>query len=310
VSRNSDGPSDGRSKTNDSGVPQKDPPSNLLHGNGGQTAGRRRLNVEGAFPLLLIGSVLLVYAGVLVGEGLSSSGTHLPLWGLVVGVGAVILGAGIYSTFLEPVAPPRSDRNREWVTVPRAEYEALRSSRRANEGPASERREPPWWEGPPDHPTLPPPRHAAPEVPRGRVSPAPVRSTSAVPPPRLTPPAPSMSTGGTAGTAAAPGLLTRAPSPTGPAPKTAQRGFPKEFMDSLTELEALANRQLKSSPQRLGRAAPGEPLSCADCKRGLSNDPSPSRCSDCRSALCVDCALSSQMEDGDLRCVACRVRRP
>jgi hypothetical protein len=286
------------------------PPFTPARQDQGRTRRRRTGNLEGALPLLLIGAALLVYSTVLASEALSSPGARLPLWGLVGGVGAVVLGAGIYSTFLEPVPPPQSDRTREWVTVPRAEYEALRSSRRANEGPASTSREPPWWEGPPDHPTVPPVRHAVPEVPREGVGPAPVRSTPAVPPPGLAPPAPRIPAEGTAGTETAPRSLTRAPSAPGPPPKAVQRGFPKEFMDSLSELEALANRRLKSSPQRLGRAAPGEPLSCADCKRGLSNDPSPSRCSDCRLALCVDCALSSQMEDGDLRCVACRVRRP
>jgi len=87
---------------------------------------RRPLNFDGAFPLLLLGSALLCYAAVLANEELASKSPHLPLWGLVGAVGAVIAGAGIYSTFLVPDQAPALDLTKDWVTVPKAEWEALR----------------------------------------------------------------------------------------------------------------------------------------------------------------------------------------
>ena len=91
------------------------------------SSGRRPLNFEGAFPLLLIGSALLCYAAVLANEELATKGGHLPLWGIVGAVGAVIAGAGVYSTFLVPAQAEALDLTKEWVTIPKAEWEALRA---------------------------------------------------------------------------------------------------------------------------------------------------------------------------------------
>jgi len=89
---------------------------------------RRPLNVDGAFPLLLIGSALLCYAAVLANQELGSKSAHLPLWGLFGAVGAVIAGAGIYSTFFVPSKAEGVDLPEEWVTIPKAEWVALRAS--------------------------------------------------------------------------------------------------------------------------------------------------------------------------------------
>jgi len=86
---------------------------------------RTRLNFEGAFPLLLVGSALLCYAAILANQEIASKGTHLPLWGLFGAVGSVIAGAGIYSTFFVPSEVPPLDLSKQWVTVPKAEWEAL-----------------------------------------------------------------------------------------------------------------------------------------------------------------------------------------
>jgi hypothetical protein len=108
------------------------PPSFDAQSNRVPTASKpHSYNFEGAFPLLLIGSALLCYAAVLANEELASKSSHLPLWGLVGAVGAVIAGAGIYSTLFVPTQGPTLDLSKEWVTVPRADWEALRA-RRAN----------------------------------------------------------------------------------------------------------------------------------------------------------------------------------
>jgi len=108
--------------------PRRGMPGTASGRTGSSTSPKRRaLNIEGAFPLLLIGSALLCYAAVLANEELSSNGGHLPLWGLVGAVGAVIAGAGIYSTFLVPAQVQALDLTKEWVTVPKAEWDALRA---------------------------------------------------------------------------------------------------------------------------------------------------------------------------------------
>ncbi len=119
------------------------PRLDIQHRSAAPGSGRRPLNLEGAFPLLLIGSALLCYAAVLANEELSSGSGHLPLWGLFGGVGAVIAGAGIYSTFLVPAKAPVSDLSKDWVTIPKAEWEALRASRPTVGPPPSPPRAPP-----------------------------------------------------------------------------------------------------------------------------------------------------------------------
>jgi hypothetical protein len=113
-------------------------PSTDSDGSGDRSrAIRRSLNLEGAFPLLLIGSALLVYAAVLANQEISSSGSHLPLWGLVGGVGGVIAGAGIYSTFWVPTEASELGTSNDWVTIPKTEWEVLRASRPNADRPSS-----------------------------------------------------------------------------------------------------------------------------------------------------------------------------
>jgi hypothetical protein len=106
-------------------APRSDTPPTRIH----ISSKRHFLNFDGAFPLLLIGSALLCYAAVLANEELASKSTHLPLWGIVGAVGAVIAGAGIYSTLFVPPEAPALDLSKEWVTVPKADWEALRAGR-------------------------------------------------------------------------------------------------------------------------------------------------------------------------------------
>jgi len=104
------------------------PRSGIHRSNAPTLSGRRSRNFEGALPLLLIGSALLCYAAVLANEELGSKSAHLPLWGLFGAVGAVIAGAGIYSTFFVPSEAKALDLPKDWVTIPKAEWEALRAS--------------------------------------------------------------------------------------------------------------------------------------------------------------------------------------
>jgi len=272
------------------------------------TLKQRIRNFEGAFPLLLIGSALLVYCAVLRNETLSASGGHFPLWGLVGTVGAVIAGAGIYSVFLNPPAPEAQVAPEGFVLVPKAEWEASRPGHRVSARPTSSMLDPPWWEGPEVYPEPSPERPTRAAVPRVADRP--------VPPPRMAPrvqpaplPARRVPTGGV-GPAPAPRTPPRAIPTRGPEPLAPRRASLSELNETLAELEALADSEFKPSPRRMPKTVPTEPRSCADCGRGLPSGQSEEHCSGCNRTLCVDCALSSQFEDADLRCNECRAREP
>ena len=265
----------------------------------------RPRNLEGAFPLLLIGGALLVYAAIIANQELATR-SHLPFWGLIGGVGAVLVGAGIYSTFLEPTVLLTPDEEKDWVKVPKDEWEALRSGRRPEEPPARPVTEPPWWEGPPAPTPLPAPRPTPRMVSQER--PRAVRPGSVVPSPRSTQPAPlrrDTSGGPPPSASAAPAR----PGPrSGPAPQLYRKGSLAELKEALTELESMVDREFKPKPRSPPKTRPGQVPSCPDCNRSLPNDPAPNKCSGCGRGLCTDCALSSQFEDGDLRCIECRAR--
>jgi hypothetical protein len=243
-------------------------------------------NLEGAFPLLLIGSVLLVYAGIVASQQLGSHSSQLPLWGLLGGVGAVIVGAGVYSSFLEPEATPAPGHEREWVTVPRAEWESRTGAR-----PTSERFRtspepvPIWWEGPPT-PASESPSRAPPATGLSR--------TNRRPAPTPTSPV-----------RAHPAMPSRA------VPRPTARYSYRELTAELSELEALVYGRAVST----ARTPPASPLprtqstpSCMDCDRPLTAGSSPSPCLGCGRGLCAHCTASSRAEDGEVRCVECRSR--
>jgi hypothetical protein len=247
---------------------------------------RRPDNFEGAFPLLLIGSVLVVYAGILASQQIGVHSSHLPIWGLLGGVGAVIVGAGIYSTFLEPETTTSPSSAREWVTVPRAEGEsrsgAGRPRARLETAPESA---PIWWEGPP---------------------------TSANASPSRTP------------TATYSARTERRPVPTPAAPVQGRPGKPaqvvprptahysyQELTDELSELEALVYGGAVSSTRASSPSPGGGPTPmCMDCERPLNSAGAPTLCRSCGRGLCARCAASSKSEDGEVRCVECRVFEP
>jgi len=125
-------------KSSATGVPSQRPPENDIEPPGPVSQSRTQrpnfpttsgftFNLEGALPLLLIGSALLCYAAVLANQELGSTSTHLPLWGLFGAVGAIIAGAGIYSTFFVPAEAV--ELSKDWVTVPKAEWDDLRAKR-------------------------------------------------------------------------------------------------------------------------------------------------------------------------------------
>lgn len=267
------------------------------------------LNVKGAFPLLLIGGFAVASSIVLALQSAALPSHHLPIWVVVAVAGATILGAGVFSLFWAEVEEDRGERggppnpvegtDREGST----RHEEMISPHRP--GLASS---PPWWEGPPTESTPTSVQSLGPAVPRREAAPAPVPVTARVPPRSPDRPTSRGSAGGAVGSEAAPRAPVRSAPTVGPVGPTLRRGFPKEFMDSLAELETLADRELKLSARLPSKARPVESLSCADCRSEISSGLSPSRCSDCRRRLCVGCAISSQLEDGDVRCIECRVR--
>jgi hypothetical protein len=234
----------------------------------------RRGNFEGAFPLLLIGGALLVYAVVLANQELGAHSSHLPLFGLVGGVGAVIAGAGLFSAFSVdpsnsvPAAPTVAPLARRGRGAPNA---TSRSYRRT---PA-----PVWWEGPGELPR-----------PSGTAA---VAVSATAGPPAVTPRA--------------------APTPSSvSAPRSAvdlnpnRKWTNSELLELLSEIEAIAHEHESRFPSRPERPAPKGVPSCCDCHASMVADTSPSCCSECGRGLCVDCALASSLEDGDLRCLECR----
>jgi hypothetical protein len=268
---------------------------------------RRPLNIEGAFPLLLVGSVLLVYCALLRNETLNAQGTHLPLWGLIGAVGAVIVGSGVYSVLLNPPKSPAPAAPEGFVMVPKTEWEAARSGPRpgARSAPTTTAA-PPWWEGPHAYPGTPPVSPASPTSTRA----APIPPARAV---RHLPPASSSSQkspGGGPGVTSAPRASPLPVPALGPTPSSPRRASLNELKETLTELEAVVSTTFKPAPRRPPNAERQERPTCTDCGRWLPRDRAPIRCADCGKELCVDCALSSQFEDADLRCDKCRARRP
>jgi len=304
------GPGDRPRGANETATTPSTPPSRPATHGRDPTLKRPARNLEGAFPLLLIGSVLLVYCAILRNETLSSHGAHFPLWGIVAAVGAVIAGAGVYSVFLEPAELGVSVAPEGFVMVPKAEWEASQSNPRTVARSRSTTPMPPWWEGPPLYTDTSPARPSNTTAFRQAARPAPVPPTGAAPRPGLTSPSPQRPVGGRIGPAPAPRGPARAIPTSGPEPPTPRRDSLDELKQALTELEALVDSEFKSSPRRLPKAGPGEPGLCADCSRGLPSRPAPVRCSGCDRELCVDCALSSQFEDADLRSIDCRARGP
>jgi DNA-directed RNA polymerase subunit RPC12/RpoP len=272
------------------------------------TLKRRPRNFEGAFPLLLIGSVLLVYCAILRNEALASGGVHFPLWGVVGAVGVVIAGAGVYSVFLETDEPSVPSAPEGFVLVPKGEWEAARSHPRPSARSTSTTSVPPWWEGPPAYPDIAPEAPTSPTVPIETTQPYSVGAGKAASRPPIRLPSPSRPTGDSLGYPAVP----RRPSSTVPAPGPVspipRRASTDELEETIAELEALVEDASRLSPRRAPGTRPGDSRLCADCGHRLRTDLSSNPCSGCGRELCVDCALSSQFEDADLRCTDCRAR--
>jgi hypothetical protein len=274
---------------------------------------RRLGNIEGAFPLLLIGSALLVYAAIIANQELATKGSHLPLWGLIAGVGAVIVGSGVYSVFLNPSVPPAPVAPEGFVMVPKAEWESSRSAQRASARtkstvPPHTTSAPPWWEGPQSYPGIFTVRTTSPNVTHEATRPAPVPLAKVPRHPPLTSPPSQGSAGGGAGPAPAT-HLPPGPSPaSGPTPPAPRRASLNELKEALTELEALVNNDVKPAARRLPKASPEETPSCVDCGRSLRADRASNRCAGCGRRLCAECTSSSRLEYGDLRCLECGMR--
>src|SRR5271157_490418 len=273
---------------------------------GGGALKRRLDNFEGAFPLLLIGSVLLVYCAILRNEALASSGAHFPLWGVVGAVGAVIAGAGVYSVFLEPSELTVPTVPEGFVMVPKAEWEAARSHPRPSAPSTTMTSVPPWWEGPPVLPDIAPEPPTSPTAPIETTQPYSVRATHSAPRPPITSRSPSRPPVGGLGFPAVPRLPSRTVPAPGPTPSLPRMASIDELEETITELEALVEEVSRPSPRRVPGARFGETPFCVDCGRRLPTGRDPNPCSGCGRELCVDCALPSQFEDADLRCTDCR----
>ena len=238
-------------------------------------------NLEGAFPLLIIGGVLVVYAGILASQEIGSKSAHLPLWGLLGGVGAVIVGAGIYSTFLPSERHGPEAQSGDWVTVPRADWEAAKS--RLGPAPRSVGL-PIWWEGPPE---------------RVEVAGTPVRSVRPI----------SETTRRHVMAPAAGSAIGR------PTEDTPEAGRPRptrnslqELRKTLDELEAMAGAPPGTSLRAARLSGAHTVTACVDCDRAFPAGHSSARCPGCGRGLCGHCVELSRAEDGVVRCNECRAR--
>jgi hypothetical protein len=275
---------------------------------------RRLDNIEGAFPLLVIGSVLLIYAGIVANQEIGSSSSRLPLWGLMAAVGAVIVGAGIYSTTLEPTVPPSSRPSPVETVGRRIETYPERFSDRAKAPHVSRvAAETSWWEGPSETVTSPPaisPRATVGER-ATRRRPEPVLHTRRAEPLRPPPVASAAERTRSGLRPASPegtGTPVRGPRSSKPVLPPRRHGSLNDLESILSELEDLVDRQSRSPPAPPRSESLEEASLCVDCDRALARTPPPDRCAGCGRWMCSACAASSLSEDGELKCIECRAR--
>jgi hypothetical protein len=255
---------------------------------------------------LLLGGALLVYAAVLVGETGPSGHHGIPLWGLIGGVGGVIAGAGVFSTFLDAPLPlpPSGLPGDDFVLVPRKEWERFHPSSTASPE-RYPRTLPAWYEGVGA-------RRSQGSRPSTESSP----SSSPKSPgslPSLTPPGPTSGeapspTGPPANPAVAP---VPPPGPVPPSAETAGQpatapALSPEFRDVLAELENFADRALSAGRRRPPAREPEPSPECADCGRTVGADELGVRCEECRRSICSECLLDAFQDDGRWLCPKCR----
>ncbi|HYA54631.1 MAG TPA: hypothetical protein VEG42_03405, partial [Thermoplasmata archaeon] len=199
------------------------------------------------------------------------------------GVGGVIVGAGIYSTLLEPetvggptvrwepgTAEPTGD-----ATSVKLVASAVPS--RTDAGPA-------WWEGPA----------------RGVAN----AESSTSGPSRISSPTRRPPTSRPAGAS---------PAPSGPAPpvsKSPSRGrySLQELRKTLDELESMAGASPGSSLRAARLSGAHTVSNCVDCDRAFPGGRASARCPGCGRGLCGSCVELSRSEDGVVRCTDCRAR--
>lgn len=236
--------------------------------------------MEGAYPLLLIGSALLVY-GVIVGlEVPPPTIGRFEIWQLVIVVGSTVVAAGLFSLYFAiqtprgappppPIQSPPQKSDRAGGRPP-----SILSASSATASVA-----PPWWEGPPV---------AAPSA-RSRIRPAPPvisrgpESTVPTPPPSPSPVRP----------------LSASPEP--PPSSTED-----EVANTLRELDAIS-REITSNSAATSRPPAKKPLArrCADCGQPASGAGPGPMCSRCGRTLCVECAEASLLRTADVTCRSC-----
>ncbi len=248
---------------------------------GGRPGMATRWNLHGAFPLLLIGSVLLVYGVTLGLQVPTPTVARFEIWEMVVAVGATLVGSGLfslaYATESED-APERAPRR------PAAAAPGPRIAPQAKTVPprGPERTVPEWWEGPtaPDPGRRRAPAPAAGDAPSGARALGPPVSTSI----------PATDTGAASGPE-----------------DRAGRGH-EEIDGALLELESIARDmgEPKAPPQLFvaGRAVHID--RCADCGRALALDAPERFCVECGRSLCPDCGHPARGNRDGVACQRCR----
>ena len=240
----------------------------------------RSLNVEGAYPLLLIGGALIVY-GVIVGLQVPPPTIgRFEIWQLMIVLGTTIAAAGVFSLYFAEEERRSAARTSRAVEGPspsnRIRAPVPAPSSVAPTAPSTA----PWWEGPPESAAgrRPAPARASTDsssIPFGRP-----KST----PPSVTTPPPADA-----------GSTSRSPT------------SEDEIANTLKELEAIS-REITSSSALAARPAPtkSQARRCSDCGRSIEREASRPSCSRCGRPLCTECAEASLLQTAMVTCSNCR----
>lgn len=238
-----------------------------------------QVNLEGAYPLLLIGAAVLVYGVILALQVPPPSIGRFEIWQLAIVVGATILAAGIFSLYFATLSPkevPETPVRRPSAPPPEHPRATPRPTATV---PPSTATAPPWWEGPP------------PSAPTSRPR---VASASLSPSATDVPAGPASSRRATTH----PVLSVSPDRP--PVPKA------DEIESLLTELDAIS-RELTATSAPRSPATPPKPRlrSCIDCGRSSGGTGPGPMCSHCGRTLCTGCAEASLLRTGDVTCQSC-----
>ncbi len=245
-------------------TPRRSSTAPVRDGEGGSPVeGGSRWNVQGAFPLLLIGAALLAYGLALAVQSPSPTIGRFEIWEVVIVVSSTLIGAGIFSLLYAAEPPTEAPGPRDAPAASGSTKAMSGPARREDPSRTRALEDPPWLEGP-DAVEVPGPVAYASSASRGIARPA----------------APSHA----AATLARRAEEARDPDPPAPSGRD-------EIESALEELEAISKDITTQPSPASGRSAPRRSSvpRCADCGRTLTLEQPGRACRECGRPLCEDC---------------------